>query len=232
MFYSPRSFSVAILALVIASAGSEARAGFDTETFTVSTPVNAKTDFSQTLAVPAFNVAGATLSTVTFSFTDSANISGYLINKAAEAKTFTISDTVSFNASFLTYDLSDMREAEKSYAGLTTASTAIFGAYSLVGNSGTTTLINPADLANFEGTSPLLFNLSAEAQVVVTGAGGNTTTLIDTTANSTLTITYGYIAPNIVPEPASIAMTALGGLLVAAAGYGRNRVRTRAVVGL
>ena len=155
-----------------------------------------------------------------------------MINKAAEAKTFSIADTVSFRASFMTYSLSDMREAEQSYVGLTTGSTANFGAYSLVGNSGTTTLINPANLANFEGTSPLLFNLSANAEVVVTGRGGNTTTLVNTTANATLTITYTFIAPNIVPEPASIAMTALGGLLIAATGCVGQRKKARASVGL
>ena len=61
MSFPTRARFVAILALVIASAGTEARAGFDTETFTVSTPMNAKTDFSQTLSVPAFNVANGIL---------------------------------------------------------------------------------------------------------------------------------------------------------------------------
>jgi hypothetical protein len=231
MFFPTRSHCVAILALVIASAGSGARAGFNTETFTVSTPVNQKTDFSQTLAVPAFNVAGATLSTVTFSFSDEANISGYLINKSAGAKDFAISDTVSFRASFLTYGLSDTREASQTYPGLTTGSTAIFGAYALKGNSGTTSLINPTDLVNFEGTSPLEFNFSAVAQVVNPNGGGNSTLLVNTRADSTLTITYGYISPNITPEPASLAMTALGGLLVAATVYVGKRKKARAVAG-
>ena len=49
-----------------------------------------------------------------------------------------------------------------------------------------------------------------------------------TMMSGTLTITYNFITPAVVPEPASIAMTALGGLPIATAGYFRNRARAGA----
>ncbi len=171
MRFPTKSLPTAMFILALASIGSEARAGFGSETFMVSTTMNAKTDLYQALSVPPFDHPLDTLSVVTLSFSDEAKMSGGLLNRSATSKNFTITDTVNFNATFGTYSLNDMLPASNTYSGLASGSTAVFGTYSLKGTSGVTTLINPTDLANFEGTSPLLFNFSALASVVVVGGG-------------------------------------------------------------
>ena len=225
----PRRIQLALIlgvALVTASTGSQASGGF--VTYTVSTPANQMTDFSQTLTVPEFNSSLGTLESVTLSLSDHANLLGSLLNKSASARDFTISEDVNFSValggtSLLSNDLS----AQKSYSQLARGATATFGAYSLTGTTGLVTVLSPTILNSLTGSSTASFNFATLTNQSIGGGGANANTSFHTTADATLTITYNYISNNVVsvPEPASLAMTGLGGLLVAAVGFFRNRTR-------
>ena len=227
MHHTKKSRLAQILGLVIASIGAEAHAGFVTET--AATPSQMPTDLKVTESVPAFNSALGALESVTLSFSDRVNLTGTLLNKSASAQNFNIAENVIFNVSFLGNQvLTDELSSSKAYSQIASGGTAKFGSYVLAGNSGTTTIIDPTILAQFAGTSPLAFDFTTLTQVAITGGGGNVHANFSTMGDAVLTVTYNYFSPNIVPEPASLAMTALGGLLVAAAGYARGRAGARA----
>jgi hypothetical protein len=236
MSLSKRSYVPPILGLIVALTCSQALAGFETESFSVTTPGIgglSKTNLSSTLALPKFNSMNGMyiLSTITLTSSDFAQMSASLTNNSASTETFTVTDAVNFNFSFMgTTILSDdgnVKETETTT--LAKGSTGKFGVYNPTGSSGTT-LIDPNSLAEFSGTGNLDFLFNASASVGTGGGGGNLFINPLTMAGSTLTVTYGFtVKPSITPEPSSVVMTGLGGLLAAGVGYFRSRARAKAL---
>jgi hypothetical protein len=221
-----------ILGLICATFGAEARAGF--VTYTASVPLQ-KTDFSALLSgsIKQFNsTPEQTLLSVTVSFTDSATITGSFTNMSSENQAITADYKVNYALSLgtdpaLTLPV-DTHSLTNSYSvnagtGLNIQPVPLSGSTSM-------TIINPTALAYFEGTSSLDLSLIAASSVNLPGHGGNLFTSFTTVADATVTVTYNFFSPNIVPEPASVVMTGLGGLLVAAVGYaGRRRAGARGI---
>lgn len=221
-----RTFLAPMMGLSIVAFCMPARAGLESVTYSASTPSNAPTDFSTTLSVPAFNSSMGTLQSVQLSFSDAATFGGTLTNNSATTKDFTINEDVNFNATFASQVLTDTLNGFTPYPTLGSGMMAQFGVFSMVGNSGMTTVTSPSMLTAYIGTSPLDLAFSASAVVTVGGSGGNAAVHISTVADAELTITYTF-TPNIVPEPSSLVMTALGGLM--AAGFLRRRAARRAL---
>jgi hypothetical protein len=221
-----RTFLAPIAGLSIVLFCMPARAGLQTVSYSAATASNAPTNYSTTLSVPAFNSTMGTLQSVEFSFSDASVFGGTIENISATTKNFTINEDVNFNATFGSQVLTDTLNGFTPYPSLGSGVIAQFGIFSMVGNSGTTTITNPSMLTAYIGTSPLDFAFSADAVVTVGGSGGNASVDISTVADAVLTITYTF-TPNIVPEPSSLVMTALGGLM--AAGFLRRRAARRAL---
>jgi hypothetical protein len=221
MIRPKRSSLAPILALVIASISAEARAGFIT--YTVSTPTEVAANSGMTLAVPSFDSSLGTLQSITLSFSDSANLAGTVVNNSASAQTFSVSADVSFSVTFQgTQVLTNDLNATRTYTQLAAGATANFGTYSLVGASGITTILDPSQVTGFvdNTTMDVLFSMTTLSGV--NGGDGSPVASFQNMVNGSVTIGYNF-APNVVPEPASLAMTALGGLLAAA--FVRNRAR-------
>ena len=231
MSHPKRFYLASIIGPIIVLAGSEAPAGF--ETFSATTPGTgglSKTNLSLTLSIPAFNPLNGTLESIVVSSMDKAQISAGLTNNAASTAAFTVTDAVNYGISFKGTTIvsdTDNVKASRSYT-LGSGGTASFGTYNLTGTSGPETIIDPAMLDQFKGTGNLNFIFNSNATVGTGGFGGNVFINPVTLAGSTLTVTYNFISPNVVPEPASVAMTALGGLLAGGVGVLRSRSRSRA----
>jgi hypothetical protein len=213
----------AVIALAIGFASSTAQAGIVTQT--VSTGDPQKTDFNAVLSVRAFDTSLGTLQSVTVQIDDEAFVNGTLTNNSASAATFNIAARVVFGVSFGGNSLvSDILSRSQSNILLNPSAQTIFGPFALTGSSGPIE-VDPSLLSQFIGTSNLSFNFGTSSNVQTSGYGGNVSSSFTTTADSTLTVIYTYTSPNVVPEPASLAMTAIGGLL--AAGFTRRRFRSR-----
>jgi hypothetical protein len=231
MLHRTRSYLVPILGLAATLTCTGVQAGM--VSYNVSTGVGLP-NYAQVVAVPAFNSSLGTLTQVTYSFTeDVAHIGGTLSSKAALAvQKYTISDTVVFTASFDSQSVTNTLSLSQQFLNVTKGETVYFG-----GTNGTTLMgasvantITGSGLSSFEGTTPLNFDFTAAGTVAIGGTGGNANTSISTSVDATLSINY-FFTPSIVPEPASLAMTALGGLLVLAAGYVRSRSKAAALRG-
>jgi hypothetical protein len=224
MLHRIESSLASLLGVALALIGTEAQAGM--VSYTVSTGVG-DPNYSQVVSVPSFNSSLGTLTQVTYSFTeDVANIGGTLTSKAAgTVPLYTISDTVVFTAAFNSQSVNNTLTASQQFTNVSKGQAVDFGGsngFHLTGSSVANT-ITGSGLSNFEGTTPLNFNFTAAATVAIGGMGGNSANNIVTNVDATLGISYFFTPLIIVPEPASLAMTALGGLLVLAAGYVRNR---------
>jgi hypothetical protein len=211
-----------IVALAIAFFGSEARAGY--QSYTVSaTYAQQLTNLTTTLSVPPFNSALGTLQSVTFTTSDLATVSANVTNTANTAETFTVAAAVSFAITFEgSKVVTDTLSAQNTFQNLASNQTATFGTYKLAGAGTPTQNSIQSNLLNFEGTTPLTFGFIASAMVSNGGQGGNVFINPTTKAGMTLNVSYTF-SPSTVPEPASLTMTALGGLLVGAVGYVRHR---------
>lgn len=214
---------LATFALVVCCVSSTAQAGLVTQT--VSTGAARLTDFNATLSIHAFDINLGTLQSVTVQIDDEAFVNGKLTNNAASASVFNISERVVFGVSFNGNSLvSDILSRSQNNIALNPAGQTIFGPFSLMGSSGQLG-VDPSLLSQFIGTSDLSFKFGTSSNTQTSGFGGNVSSSFVTTADSNLTVIYSYASPNTVPEPASLAMTAIGGFL--AMGFARRRFRSR-----
>jgi hypothetical protein len=229
--YPKQSFLAMFLGLTVALSATGTQAAYQTFTVTSSgTAGMSLTNLAQTLAIPAFNPLSGTLESVVISAVDKAQISASITNNAAAAETFSVTDTVNFSLAFNgTTILNDQGHvvASKTYTSLAKGGSASFGTYNLTNSTGPNTIIDPTLLSALTGTGTVNLAFAANASVGTGGSGGNVFISPTTMAGAIVTVTYNFISPNIVPEPASVAMTAVGMLLAAGMGWHRNRARAR-----
>lgn len=82
--------------------------------------------------------------------------------------------------------------------------------------SGNTSSSDPGVLLNYIAVAGnMLLPFEAEGWWSVQGGGGNLNTSVQTFAGGTVRVDYEYTERNIVPEPASLALFAMGGFAVA-----------------
>ena len=223
--------AVMVLAATVGVAGAPASAGFVTQTVMVS-PTMRPTDFTQSLIVHPFDSTLGSLESVVISFSDKASITGTLTNNSATNRNFTINENLNYGLSFgQTSLLSDAYSVSQNYSSvshLTGSNTVNFGEYDPSKSVSATPLVTGPLLDAVLGTSDITFMFKTLTQTTIVGLGGNVAYDIQTKANATVTVTYNYITNNVAtPEPASLLMTAMGGLAVVSAGYLKKRSNSR-----
>ena len=231
-----RSFWPIAIGLLISSSSLPAYAEF--VTYTASIAPQLKTDFGVSLSVPAFNTSLGSLKDVVISYVDSSSMQGTVTNGAASAQSFTVSETVNFGLTLGgTQLLSNDLTGKQSYTNLAVNATANFGGFAPAGGSANPFVIVDGPMFDaFQGPTPnITFQFGTLTTTKIDGGGGNITTLIHTNVDAMLTVTYEYgIGPTVepaVPEPASLILTGLGGLLVVSGRMVRRKVGAKGPAG-
>jgi hypothetical protein len=229
MRFHRQSYLALVLGLSIASISPQAQAGSYTETVSTSSGL-IPTDLNLSLSVNPFDSMNGTrtLESVVLSYTDNLQISGSIANNSGGPQTFTFNEDVKFT---LAYGATTLLSDDPSYSlGPTLVNNGdvlTVGPYNTSSGAGPTT-IDPLNglFNNFLGPNDPTFTFTTATNSAVGGGGGNDAVNINTLADATVSVTYNYTTNNVVvPEPASLAMTTLGGLLAAATGYARRRVK-------
>lgn len=168
-----------------------------------------------TMAVTPFNTTLGQLTSVGLTLVATLNVNGTVTNAAAQANTFRISANTDIKLisapgtgiAGLTVSLGSAQD----FTGLAPGATGLYGLYMLTGSkSGTGT-----PLSAFTA-GPINFVASTNSTFVITGAGGNTSAMLATTAGGALTVVYTYdpfrtgeqLAS--IPEPATLALLGVG----------------------
>lgn len=227
--------------LIVPLATRPAGANFVTASVS-TTPSQGTTDYSQVLTAPAFNTTLGTLNDVVITMADAGFFSGSLTNNSATAQDFTVTEGIHLTLTAgSTLLLSDDLASTQSYTALASGATSPFGSASPVTSAPAApqTITSGAIFDAFNtSTTGVPLTFSTLTGTTIQGGGGNLHTGIFTTAGSVITIRFDYTPGNgnpggeggggggtpatPAPEPASLVMTALGGLLVVAARRARR----------
>ena len=217
-----------VLGLLLLTVVSSASGSYVTQTTSVSVP-QTTTDFTTFVAASTFDSSLGTLASISISFTDSANMHGFVQNTSASAQKFTVTEdskvSLSYGAStLLTNDLT----IQQSYTNLGPTQSAQFAVSNPVGSAGPMTISSgPLFDAFLQPSSNVMLTFSTLTSTTVVGGGGNISTGIYSTAAATFTIDYLYTPFASVPEPSSLAMTLIGGMALLTTGYWSRRNRRR-----
>lgn len=193
----------------------------------------ATTNWTETLSIPSFDTTLGTLTSVNVGFSGNVfqNYSFESLDAAPATVTASLNDSVTLNMA-AGLSGSALSLVDNSSTAFTVS--AFDGAIDFGGTSGVTVapftlsgtgsnLYTAAgDLAVFTAGGNVLFPAAANGSVVFTGAG-NLLTLVNTSADIALTVTYNYRpAQTAVPEPGSVALL-IGGALSGAVVLRRRR---------
>jgi hypothetical protein len=217
--------------LVIGTLGSAISARADFVTVTATVPLQT-TDFTNLAVLPvaAFNHALGTLNSVQISFAASATFDGSLTNQSSTTSDFSLTEFINFTlAGHSITALTPSVTQSQSYTGVAVGATVHFGPFAPTATSATDTFTNGTLFNLFNGGGTVSgFTLSTLTGTVVSGAGGNARTSLTTTAGGVMTVTYNYTA-TVTPEPSSIALIGIGGIVGLAGLRFRRRVNQDAV---
>ena len=185
---------------------------------------NSSTNWTQSFALQQFNPGMGTLNSVTLTLNGILdqtlkyeNMDGagqyvkYFFSSENEDKT-----RCEYSLSFTGGSLGTTIYNAPSYINIPTYD----GTLDYAGTSGATHEFNLTQSANnvyidggmspFVGTGSVAFNASATGWMVVTYSGGNMSLAPNTLAGANVTVAYDYT----IPEPATMALLSLGGLLL------------------
>ena len=222
-------FTILPVTLAFLGQSGPALGGFVIETVSTG-PTLKTTDFSIALAIPKFDTTLGTLQDVVISYSDTSSISGSLTKTSASSQSFKVSESTVYSLTLgSNLLLTNTLTASQGYTSLAPFHAASFGAYTPSGSAGPLVLTSGSIFQAFDtATSNIIVDFSTLTTTKVVGGGGNVSTGIYTWAGASVTVRYDYAtsihtALATVPEPSSVAMTALGGLLAATAGWVRRR---------
>jgi hypothetical protein len=184
----------------------------------------AATNWAKVLSLPQFDSSMGTLTSVRLTLGGSLDASfGYENKKdAAEAKSylFDLQQSMSLSSLGLPSLAMSANRGSSSWVSLGTVP-AFDGIVDYAGTSGATIQFGvlsdsaaydytaAADLAKFIGAGSILFDASGTGYVTMGMTGGNNAMKSVSLAGATVTVDYTYT----VPEPATLAVLGLGGLL-------------------
>jgi hypothetical protein len=201
--------------LVLGTLGSAISARADFVTVTATVPLQT-TDFTNLAILPvaAFNHALGTLNSVQISFAASATFDGTLTNQSSTTSNFSLTEFINFTLSGNSItSLTPSVTKTESYTGVAVGATVHFGPFAPSATSGMDTFTGGALFNLFNGGGTVSgFTLSSLTGTVVSGAGGNARTSLTTTAGGVMSVTYDF-TPTVTPEPASIALIGIGGVV-------------------
>ena len=207
---------------------------FSTTVLTTSPISNdTKTDWSGSLSFPKFNVRGATLDSVTFTFSETLSTTFNLDNYANGGRSKAIVDvSTALNSSDPNF--SGTGSLPSASINFTTPIVPKGGSISTsqsTTESATLTFTTPSILSQWIGAGSLVVPIETQSDFGVTVYGGNNQWSLETTAGATGSVTYNYHKgpqPNgAVPEPSTYALTAGIGLW----GFGMARRLSNRQVG-
>ena len=162
-----------------------------------------------TFTVPGFTAVG-TLTNVTITLTGSGVTNGSVTNTGAQTSNFTVNATVALALSgpFVSSPLNISFSPIATINNLAPGATATFGP--ITGSNSSASLTGTPLTAFTAG--PVTFTANTSTKNNTTGGGGNEQTTLKTTVGGTVTIVYDYTVrpPATVPEPASMALLAIG----------------------
>ncbi len=200
-------------------------------TVLTTTPIanDTKTDWSGSLAFPKFDVRGATLDSVTFSFSETLSTTLNFNNYANGDRAFAVADVTSQlttdDSSFIVPG--SLPSTSLHVATPITPKGSSSSAASSTTQTTTLTFDSPSLLAQWVGPGNFVVPIETESDFSITAYGGNNSTGLDTTAGATGSVTYNYHkgpqGNTAVPEPSSYALT-IGSTLV---GFGMVRRLSR-----
>ena len=180
-----------------------------TQTFTGSFGQTQTDLTNSTFTVSGFT-AGGTLNSATISLSGSAITNGSVTNTGAQAASFTITSSVALALSgpFASSPLSISFAPTANISNLGAGNTATFGP---ITGSNSSASLTGTPLSAFTA-GPVTFTANTTTSNMTTGGGGNNQTTLKTTVGGTVTIAYTYSTPPpaTVPEPASMALLAIG----------------------
>jgi hypothetical protein len=189
--------------------GNEAVAASDTYTATYGP---ARTEWSHNFVLPLFDPSLGTLQSVYLMAGESVDISGTLQNTSAGPQSFTfragslLTVTLPGTLGFLQPSPLALAQAYNLPAG----GTAPYGPVS-ASDSVNYTYTLPGDMAWFVGVGTFALPGFTQTQELIAGGGGNIIAVLDTVAGATVKVEYSYVP---VPEPASLTLLALAGVVV------------------
>ena len=168
------------------------------------------TDLSgTTFTVPGFTAVG-TLTNVAITLAGSGVTNGSVTNTGAQTSNFTITSSVTLALSgpFTSSPLSISFTPIATINNLASNATANFGP---ITGSNSSASLTGTPLSAFTA-GPVTFTANTTTSNMTTGGGGNNQTTLKTTVGGTVTIAYTYSTPPpaTVPEPASMALLAIG----------------------
>lgn len=209
--------------LLILTMGSPTRANFSE---TVTVPQSA-TDFSMPLSFNSFNTSLGTLTGITISYSDFGVMNGSIqnTNGSSPSQNFSVKEDSSIALTYgttalLTNDLI----SQQSFASLGPGDSTIFATSTPNGSSASGTISSgPLFNAFLKPSSNVILSLSTLTSTTVIGGGGNISAQITTEVEAMVTVTFAYTPA--VPEPASMLMMSIGGLMFAASRFRKRRIR-------
>jgi hypothetical protein len=168
------------------------------------------TEWSHNFVLPLFDPAWGTLQSVYIAASESVNMNGTVQNTSTGPQSFT------FRAgSLLTVTLPDslgyLQPSPLALAqayNLPAGGSAPYGPVS-ASDSVNYTYTAPVDMAWFQGVGTFTLPAFTQTQELIAGGGGNIIAILSTVAGATVQVEYTYI-----PEPASLALLALGGAVM------------------
>lgn len=181
--------------------------------FTTTTPISLTlTDWSSSLAFPKFNPALGSLTAVQIDLSGSMRTVLTVTNNGLSSSSGTakteLQMTVQDSGSNLIDPTIDMFSSNFNYTNLGAGQSVTSGILTKNGSSSDIYTL-AAVLAEFTGPGTITLPAFTFTQTWLTNTGGNTSASQVTNASLTGSVTYSYD----VPEPATVALLSLGGLL-------------------
>jgi hypothetical protein len=200
--------------LVLASTGlllaaNEAKATTDTYTANYGP---ATTEWNNNFILQLFDPSLGSLQSVYITASESANIDGTVQNTSDGPQTFTFRAGSLLKVTLpgaLGYLQPSPLALAQDY-NLPAGGSAPYGPVN-ASDSANYTYTSPADMAWFIGTGTFTLPGFTQTQELIAGGGGNIIASLNTIAGATVEVQYNYVP---VPEPASLALLALGGAVM------------------
>jgi hypothetical protein len=213
-----RTLSIITLGLAAMTAARPASAGYSIQTVTATygTPIQLQNYFNtNSTAFSLFNPNQGTLAAVFISLSSTSTVSSGVKNDSAVyTNGFTVSSTDQVTVTGLDHSTTEMAQlASNQVSGTINPSSKLTNLGPVTGTSSSVS-VSQADISDYIGAGTSELSVSGSTSVFGTVTSGDANPQISFSSaalfSGTITITYEYVPAVSVPEPASIALVAIG----------------------